>query len=71
MQGTLSNDALLHRPTSTKSMPGLPREGIEAVRQPAPRTPPRSYDSLRGIKQEAEESSEFLDDLFGPDKRHL
>jgi hypothetical protein len=49
---------------------GLAREGIEPVRQPAPRTPLRPYEQP-AIKQEAEESLKFLDDFFGTEKRHL
>ena len=49
---------------------GRAREGIQPVRQPAPRTPLRSGEKP-AIKQEAEDSLKFLDDFFGHEKRHL
>ena len=71
MQGTPEQRRPVTQADLDEINAGLAREGIEPVRQPAPRTPLRSYEQPAGIEQEAEESSKFLDDLFGPDKRHL
>jgi hypothetical protein len=42
----------------------LAREGIEPIRQPAPRTPLHSCEEPARINQEAEESLKFLDDFL-------